>query len=224
MRPCVDGVADRDVAVSVAVRAHISRGGEARPQIGLHVLDGDQHGRFGCSVRLARVEHVRVRVDQAGQHGRLAQVDHLRARRNLDLGLRSDFGDPLTRKEHHLLRQHLAGLAVEHAAGADRDHARRWGTTLKDAAVGADARGRPRTSPRCRGRLNLSPSRDDAQRYRQRHGENRIPCHDVMTSRLEPNGTTTIESYLRVRSLWLRRWFELPKAEQPEDSKGWTRS
>ena len=103
----------------------------------------------------ARVEHVRVRVDQAGQDGRLAEVDHLRSRRNLDLSFRPDFGDALARKKHHLFRQHLAGLAVEQAAGADGDHARSR-RALIDAAVGADARGRSGASPRSRRRLNLS--------------------------------------------------------------------
>ena len=77
MRPWLIALRIVDVAVAVAVRAHVARRGEARAQIGLHVLDGDQHGAFRRPVGPARVEHVRVRVDQAGQHRRLAEVDHL---------------------------------------------------------------------------------------------------------------------------------------------------
>ncbi len=69
------------------------------------------------------VEHVRVRVDQAGQHGGLAEIDHLRVRRDLHLRLGPDIGDALALQHHHLVGQHLAALAVEQAAGADRHHA-----------------------------------------------------------------------------------------------------
>ena len=38
----VDRVADLDVRIAVAVRAHVARGGEARAQVGLRILHGDQ--------------------------------------------------------------------------------------------------------------------------------------------------------------------------------------
>ena len=89
---------------------------------------------------------MRVRVDQAGQHRRLAQIDHLDARRNPDLSLRTDLGDALARSEHHLLRPHLAGYAVEQAAGADGQRPRRR-RALQDAAVRSDAGSLTRESP-----------------------------------------------------------------------------
>ncbi len=49
-----------------------------------------------------------------------------------------DIGDSLAREKHHLLREHLAGLAVEQTAGANGDRARRR-RALLDAAIGAHA-------------------------------------------------------------------------------------
>ena len=158
----VDGVADGDVAISVAVRGHVARRGESCVQAGLHVLHGDEHVVFGGAVGLARIEHVRVAVDQSGQHRRAAEVDHLRAGGNFDLRLRSDRGDALAEEKHHLIGQHLAGLAVKHVAGANGDFARGRRAQL-DASVGTDAWRRTCSSPRSRGSLTLSPERGRAE-------------------------------------------------------------
>ena len=83
MTPRIDGVADRpDVAVAIAVGAHVARRGEARARrLFLHVLDGEQHGGFGRFRRAcARIEHVGMRVDQTGKNGALAQIDHFGSR------------------------------------------------------------------------------------------------------------------------------------------------
>ena len=126
------------------------------------VLHGDQHVVFRGAVGLARVEHVRVRVDQARQNGCRAQVDHLGVRRNLDLTLRPDFGDSIARNDHYLFRQHLASLAVEQAAGADGDESRRR-RALQNPAIGTYARCCSRASPGSGQRLGL---RTRARPYR----------------------------------------------------------
>ena len=162
----IDRVADLDVAVSIAVGAHITRRGETGPQIRLHVLDGDQHGAFRRRLWSAVVEHVRVRVDEPGQYRRLPQVDHLHAGRNRDAPFGSDLGNSLARNKHHLVRQHLPALAVEQAAGADRDLSRSR-RAFVEAAVRSHARRRPGSPPRSRRRLNLR-----RERHRRRTQEN----------------------------------------------------
>ena len=143
----IDGVADIDVAIAIAVRAHVARRGKARPQIGLKVLQGDKRRGLPRHAGLRRVEHVGVGVDQAGQHRRLAEIDHLRARGNFNLALRPDIGDALAIEHHHLVGPHFAALAVEQLAGADRHDAGRR-HALVGAAVGPVAGRRPRAAPR----------------------------------------------------------------------------
>src|ERR1019366_3382477 len=46
----INGVADGDVGEAVAVSAHVAGGSEAGAEIGLDVLDGNQHGLFGGAV------------------------------------------------------------------------------------------------------------------------------------------------------------------------------
>ena len=61
---------------------------------------------------------MRVRVHQARQDRRRAQVYHLRAGGNAYLSFRSDVNDAFAAQHHDLFRQQLAGFAVEQAAGA----------------------------------------------------------------------------------------------------------
>ena len=90
----VDRVADLDVAVAVAVRAHVARGGEAGLQVGLQVLNGDRASIARVVMPAGRVVvHVRVRVDESGQHGGLAEIDHRHAGGNPDLTLGTDIRD-----------------------------------------------------------------------------------------------------------------------------------
>ncbi len=147
--PFVDRVANGDVAVSVPVARHIARGRESGAQIELGILHSDQHVIFGCALRFTRVEHVRVRVDQAGKHGRLAQIDDGSAGRNFDASLRSNRRDSFARKDDDLVFQHQSALAVEQVSGADR-HGSRSGPALLHSAVGPDTRDGPRASPRRR--------------------------------------------------------------------------
>jgi hypothetical protein len=114
----VDGVADVDVGVAVAVRAHVARRGEARVQVGLQVMDRNEGRGLPRHAGLGIVEHVGVGVDQAGQDGGLAEIDHARIRRNPDLRLRADLGDALAREQHDLIGPELAAPAVEQTAGA----------------------------------------------------------------------------------------------------------
>src|SRR6267143_6482885 len=124
----------------------------------MQVAYGDECRVFPRHSRLGRVEHVRVRIDQAGQNRGLAQVDHLSSGRYLDLSLRSDVSDSLALKKHNLPGQHLASLAVEQAAGADRYHSRSW-RALNNAAVRSHTRCRARPTPGSGWRLNLRRKR-----------------------------------------------------------------
>jgi hypothetical protein len=146
----VDGVADVDIAVAIAVGAHVARRREAGLQVGLQVLHGDERRGLPRHAGTRRVEHVRMGVDHSRQHRRLAEIDHPGAGGNLELRLRPDIGDALALQQHHLLRQHLAGLAVEQLAGADRHHLRRRHTFI-GGAVGSVARRRARAAPRLGG-------------------------------------------------------------------------
>ena len=134
-----DRVADLHVAVAVSVRAHVARGGDTRLQVGLQVLNRDQHRPLCCHTRGTRVVHVRVRVDESGQHGCLAQIDHRHAGGNADLSLGTDIRDALAGNDHDLLRQHLTGGAVEEPPGANR-HRSRGRRTRHDVAFGIHAR------------------------------------------------------------------------------------
>jgi hypothetical protein len=166
----IDGVADLDVAVAVAVGAHVARRREAGPQVCLDVLHGDEHRRLRGRLGPTVIEHVRVRIDQARKHGRLTQVNDLSSCRNLDLSLRSDGRDAVAHQQNHLLGQHLAALAVEQAAGTDRDNSRSR-RALIEAAVGSHAWLRARPSPRSL--WSLRPQRhrrQDHPEYRRQRG------------------------------------------------------
>ena len=154
--PFVDGVANLDVGVAVAVGTHVARGGEARFQVSLQVLDGDERGGLSRHAGPGRVEHVGMRVNQAGKDRRLRQVDHLGAGRYPDLAFRSDLRDAFALNQHDLAREQLPGVAVEQTAGTDRDHPRGW-RTLDDAALGGDTGRRTRAAPGSRRRLHLRP-------------------------------------------------------------------
>jgi hypothetical protein len=52
-------------------------------------------------------------VDQARKHGFLAEIDHTGAVGNFDLGRRSNLSDTIVKDKHHLIEQHLGGLAIE---------------------------------------------------------------------------------------------------------------
>jgi hypothetical protein len=92
------------------------------------------------------VEHVGVGVDHSRQHRRLAEIDHLGAGGNLELRFRPDIGDALALQQYHLLREHLAGLAVEQLAGADSHDLRRRRTFI-GGTLAPEARRRPCAPP-----------------------------------------------------------------------------
>jgi len=96
-------------------------GGEACIQVRLSIGKGDDRPRrFRQVVR--RIE-MHVRIDHARQHGRGTQIDHLRTRRYCHAG--ADVTDAVAPDDDHLIRQQRAGAAVEHPAGANRNHLRR---------------------------------------------------------------------------------------------------
>ena len=119
----IDGIAHLDIGEAIAVRAHVARRGEARPQVGLQVMDRDQGRGLPRHTGLRVVEHVRMRVDQAREHGGLAEIDHLRIVGDFHLRGGPDLAEALALQNQHLIGQHLAACAVEQATGADRHHA-----------------------------------------------------------------------------------------------------
>src|SRR5262249_38854657 len=109
----IDRIADIDIGVAVAMRAHIARCGEAGAEVGLKIVYSNQCRSFSRHPRLRCVEHVRMRIDQTRQNCCLAQVDDLCAGWNLYLTFRTDVGDAFALKHDDLAREHLTGLAVE---------------------------------------------------------------------------------------------------------------
>ena len=182
--PFVDRVPDLDVAVAVAVRRHVARRRHARPQIRLQVLDRDQHRRFRRRRRPARVEHVRVRVDQPGQDGGSSEVDDLRAGGDRDARLGADLRDAIAVHDDHLPGLHHAGAAVEQSSGADRQDGRRRRTLVEDA-VGADARRLAGAAPRRSHRLQ-SLRRERRGGRKRGNGRRQRTCasHHGASSRL----------------------------------------
>jgi len=116
------------------VGTHVARRGEARPEVGLQVLDGDERRELARHARPRCVEHVGMGVDQAGKHRRLRQVNHFSSGRNPDLAFRSNIRDPFALQNDHLPREQLPRVAVEQPAGTHGDHARRR-RALNDAAL-----------------------------------------------------------------------------------------
>jgi acyl-CoA hydrolase len=93
----VERIAPVHVGVAVGVGAHVARRGESGLQIGLQVGDGDERGALDRDAGRGGVVHVRVRVDQAGHHRGLAQIDDAGTRQDSHLSVRTHFGNPLAR-------------------------------------------------------------------------------------------------------------------------------
>jgi len=55
--------------------------------------------------------HVHMSVDHAGQHRHGAEVDHLGALWNLQIG--AHVGDVIAFDQHHLVGQHVAQFGIE---------------------------------------------------------------------------------------------------------------
>src|ERR1035438_9749291 len=144
---------------------HIALGSEAGTQVCLYILHRDKQCALGGLTLAARLDHVLVRVDQARQNGRIAEIDYSRAHRYLDLRLRTDLCDALTGQNDRLPDQQLASFAVEQTSCANRNYTCR-GWALQDAAFRADAWDRPRPAPT--GGMHLRPNR--AQHDRCQHG------------------------------------------------------
>jgi len=64
-------------------------------------------------------------VNQAGKHGRAAEVDHRRARGNLQAVGGPGVRDPVALNHNHLVRQVRSRLRVEQTASANGDAFRR---------------------------------------------------------------------------------------------------
>ncbi len=143
----VDGVAQLDGGIGVG-RAHVLQRGEACVQILERVI---QSGKRGARVvGLLLLHQVHVTIDQAGQNGGAAEIDDLRARRNLDAIGGAGGGDAIAFNKDDLILQHRARFGVEQAAGADGDALRRGrlhvhargveGSGFGTGALGVDAR------------------------------------------------------------------------------------
>ena len=171
----VEGVPHIDVGIAVAVARHVAQRGETRAQIGLRVLDRDHRRHLARDAVLGVVEDVRMGVDQPRQHRLARQVDDLGACGNPHLRGGPDLADALAVDQHHLVGQHLAGVAVEQAAGADRDRARRFGT-FQRAAVDPETRLRT-CAPPGHARPDLRALADPACRD---GAEDRRRCHQCL--------------------------------------------
>ncbi len=145
---CVDGVADIDIGIAIAVAAHVADRREAGAQIVLRVLDGEEKRSFPRHFRIRRalVEHMRVGVDQARHHGGLAEIDDLGARGNLYLVRGTDIGDAVSQNKHGLVVHDLTGLAVEQPASL-HGHGPRRRSALRCAIVGPETGLSARPSP-----------------------------------------------------------------------------
>ena len=65
---------------------------------------------------------VDVRIDEARQQRRVAEVDDLRVRRNGDAGAGGD--DAIAVDDDHAIRQHVVGCGIEDMCGLQRDRFR----------------------------------------------------------------------------------------------------
>jgi len=135
------------------VRAHVARRSEARAEIRLQVVDGDERRGLARHAGFRVVEHMCVRIDQTGQHRCPTEINDLSSSWNFDLRFGPDFRDPLALQKDDLFRQHLAALAVEQSACPNGDHLSRR-SAFDHTTVGSHAGRWSGSPPWSRGRLN----------------------------------------------------------------------
>ncbi len=128
----IDGVAQFDSRVSVG-RVHVLNGGEAAVEIHQGVVESDE--RCVRIVGIGALDQVHVAVDQAGQHGGAAEIDHGDAGGDLDFIGGADVDDAVAFNQDDLVREIGAGLGIEHASGAHRDALRRRGLHVHAVGV-----------------------------------------------------------------------------------------
>ena len=126
-RALVDGVAQVDVDVRPR-RAHVAGRGEAGHQRRSRVhraVDGGASGRGGEQRRLPvgadLVGQVRVQVDEAGEHGRRAQIDDLIGGH---AGRRPDALDPIAANQHTGVGDWRSATSVDEPSRLDQDRSR----------------------------------------------------------------------------------------------------
>ena len=127
---------------------------------------------------------------------------------DLDLRFRTDIGDPLTGEEHNLLRQHLAGLAVEEPAGADGKHPGRK-RALEEAAFGSEAhQERPGPPPRRGWGRQLRQGRPST-RQESEHRQHAMTSHHTPSrfNRDEPLNAAILhrQEIMSIRQFAIRR-------------------
>ena len=119
----VDRVAQVD-GVEAAARIHVGYGREAREQIRLRARERDVRAlRRRAPAPVAAGVHVHVRVDHAGHHGGVAQVDDARVAR--DAHVRADLRDSIAANQDRLAGEQRARARIEQPARANRDDLRR---------------------------------------------------------------------------------------------------
>ena len=161
---------DADVAVARTFGLHVAQRGEALLQ------RPPRRNRGSCRAQRERrvqnvgvvaalrgifalQKNVRVRIDQAGQHGVFRQIDHRRAGGNLRSRRVGDALDAIAANDDHLIVPRLVGLAVDQRAGTnDRHLRRRRSRLLRDRARSASVRDKSKS--RCFMRSPSEPSRD----------------------------------------------------------------
>src|SRR5712691_115323 len=126
-KAAVDGIAYVYVAIAFAVSSHVTHGCESRPKGGLRVPYGHKCPGFLCRVHACpgtqAAVNMRMRVDQAGQDCGLTEVNDSSSRWNLNAVSRANFSNFVAVDQHHLIGEHLPGLAIKQVAGTDGD---RW--------------------------------------------------------------------------------------------------
>ena len=120
----VDGVAQRHIAESVG--AHVAHRGEPGQQREPRVLGaGERFSRDGDSkffeAKLGIVGQVGVRVNQAGQHGRVRQIDAHRVGGNLRVRRGAGAHNSSVFDYQRLVGEQLPGFHIEQMAGVNHD-------------------------------------------------------------------------------------------------------
>ena len=146
----LDRFAQLDIGVSAAMRPHHHLRGEAGVQALRGAVERHHHLMLQPS---GRVGQVQVTVNQAREHGRLAQVDHPGAGGNLYAVGGTGVADSLARDEHNLIGDVRARPGIEHAPRANRDHLSRLGLSPHDCRN--DQRPRDRYQSKARSQHGL---------------------------------------------------------------------
>ncbi len=126
----IDGVADGGVRGAGAFGAHVALGRKSGEEVvarGECGHDGPLRDGFLHGLQIFRAgmeEEMHVRVNQAGEKCRVAEVNHFRCGRPSDF--RADFLYGISLDQDFAWGGDAAGFHVEEAGGMEHDGVRRW--------------------------------------------------------------------------------------------------